>query len=197
MLAIAMVVKSEKLGDPARELLTRCKRGDPEAFRMFVHQYRSAVFSLLSRVLGKGHPQLEDLEQEVFLRAYRAFPRFRLDHEARTSTWLLTIATRLAFNELRRRAFEAVQLDASVELRDLRTPEVERSRRELGRAIEAAAATLSDDQRAAFALAEFHGWSSAEIAHALQISENTVKTRLFRARARMRLLLAPWSSGAI
>ena len=58
------------------------------------------------------------------------------------------------------------------------------------RAISAAAATLSEDQRAAFVLAEFHDLSIAEIADILEIPVNTAKTRLFRAREAMKQQLA-------
>jgi RNA polymerase sigma-70 factor (ECF subfamily) len=75
-------------------------------------------------------------------------------------------------------------------VRDWATPETERARRELGRAIARAADELSDDQRAAFVLSEFHGMSLVDIAAALDIPEGTVKTRLFRARAQLRERLA-------
>jgi RNA polymerase sigma-70 factor (ECF subfamily) len=80
-----------------RVTLAGCKTQDSAAFRAFVSTYERAVFALLSRVLGRG-PHVEDLAQETFLRAYRAFPRFDVDVEARPSTWLLTIAVRLALN---------------------------------------------------------------------------------------------------
>src|SRR5689334_23824831 len=80
-----------------RETLERCRGQDPAAFRAFVLHYQSAVFALVSRVVGPGS-QVQDLAQEVFLRAYRAFPSFDLDGPARVSTWLLTIAVRLALN---------------------------------------------------------------------------------------------------
>jgi DNA-directed RNA polymerase specialized sigma24 family protein len=69
---------------------------------------------------------------------------------------------------------------------DPATPETERARRELGKRIACAAEELGDDQRAAFLLADVHGFSIAEIAAAQAIPENTVKTRLFRARQHMR-----------
>jgi RNA polymerase sigma-70 factor (ECF subfamily) len=71
-------------------------------------------------------------------------------------------------------------------VRDPATPETERARRELGRAIAHAAAELDDDQRAAFLLAEVHGFSMGEVAEALRIPENTAKTRVHRARLHMR-----------
>jgi RNA polymerase sigma-70 factor (ECF subfamily) len=166
-------------------LLVRCKAQDPVAFRAFVVRYERAVFALLSRLLGHG-THVEDLAQEAFLRAYRAFPTFDVTRDAKPSTWLLTIATRLALDAKKKRRFEPRPIGEARDVAIAATPETERARRELGRAIARAAEALSDDQRAAFVLAEFHGLSIAEIASALEIPENTAKTRLFRAREQMR-----------
>ena len=189
------------LSDPAvlrapssRELdvvtLARCCSQDPMAFRAFVVRYERAVFALLSRVLGRG-PHVEDLAQEAFLRAFRAFPDFDVAGAAKPSTWLLTLATRLALDARKKRVLPpAPEGAADVLASPMPTPEVALSHAQLGRAIEAAATELSDDQRAAFVLAEFHDLSLAEIAVALGVPENTVKTRLFRAREQMKKRLA-------
>ena len=168
-----------------RATLLRCKAHDALAFRAFVVRYERPVFALLSRFFGRG-VEIEDLAQETFLRAYRAFPAFDVDQAARPSTWLLTIATRLALDLKKRRGATAPLDEARDIVHEQQTPETERARRDLGRAIERAAAALSDDHRAAFVLAEFHDLSIAEIARALDIPENTAKTRLFRARQNMR-----------
>src|SRR5262245_41485036 len=81
----------------ARDVLVRCRARDPMAFRAFVVRYERPVFALLSRLLGRG-PHVEDLAQEAFLRAFRAFPTFDVDRDAKPSTWILTIATRLALD---------------------------------------------------------------------------------------------------
>jgi RNA polymerase sigma-70 factor (ECF subfamily) len=173
-----------------RGMLLRCKAGDPLAFRTFVAHYERAVFALLSRIVRPG-PEVEDLAQEAFLRAFRAFGSFDPDCEARPSAWILTIATRLALDAKKRRSL-TIDLPASATelVPDTTTPEREHARRELGRAIARAGAELPRDQLAAFVLAEFHDLSSAEIAAALGVPENTAKTRLFRARQHMRERLA-------
>ncbi len=167
-----------------RAVLLRCKARDPIALRAFVVRYERPVFALLSRMLGRG-PHVEDLAQETFLRAFRALSGFDVDRDAGPSTWLLTIATRLALDVRKRRSVRLEPLGDAGDVADASTPETERARHELGRAIERAAAELSDDQRAAFVLAEFHGLSIAEIAAAIEAPEATVKTRLFRARQHM------------
>jgi RNA polymerase sigma-70 factor, ECF subfamily len=174
-----------------RATLERARRGDPLAFRAFVVRYERPVFALLSRLLGRG-PEVEDLAQETFLRAYRALAGFDPDGAARPSTWLLTIATRLALDVKRRKRPPLEALAAAEGAAGGRSPEHGARDSELGRAIARAAAELPDDQRAAFVLSELHGLSIAEIAGAVGSPEATVKTRLFRAREKLKLALAPF-----
>ncbi len=172
-----------------RPMLERCVKQDPEAFRWFVGRYQRAVFSLLGRMLGAAAP-VEDLAQEVFLRAYRGFGSF--DPTTNAITWLLTIATRLALDERKRRKLSL----APIEDAD-RVPGSDKwKNRELGLAIEEAANALSDDQRAAFVLLEFHGLSIAEISQIVGAPENTVKTRIFRAKEHMREALSAFAPGS-
>jgi len=173
-----------------RAVLDRARASDPIAMRAFVVRYQRQVFALLSRVMGPG-AHVEDVAQETFLRAFRALPAFDPAGPARVSTWLLTIATRLALDERRRKRFPTAELDAAASVPGGATPESEHARRELGAAIARAADELSDDMRAAFVLADVHGFTMAEIAQALGIPENTAKTRVHRARQHMRERLAP------
>jgi len=170
------------------QTLSACRAGDPEALRSFVLRYERSVFALLSRSLGPG-PHVEDLAQEVFLRALRALGRFDAAGSARLSTWLLTIASRLVIDERRKRRVTTEPLDEGSIVQAMATPETESRRGELGRALSRAAGELPDDQRDVFLLTEFHGLDAKDIASVLSIPEATVKTRLFRARERLRVLL--------
>jgi RNA polymerase sigma-70 factor (ECF subfamily) len=175
-------------------ILEGCRAGDPAALRAFVTRYEHMVFAFLSRALGAG-PHLEDFAQEVFIRACRALRGFDVAGKARLSTWLLTIASRVAIDARRKRRVPTTSLDVAMAT-VLQTPETEGRRMEIGRALQRAAAELSDDQRDAFVLAEFHGLDMGEIAAVLGVPENTVKTRLFRARERLRVLLREvWEEG--
>jgi RNA polymerase sigma-70 factor (ECF subfamily) len=171
-----------------RATLAGCRAQDPRAFRAFVVRYQRAVFACLSRIVGHG-PHVEDLAQDVFLRAFRAMPTFDLDGAAKPSTWLLTIATRAALDARKRKVVPIRPLEEGTHVAQGPTPEASLAQGELGRAIESAAATLPDDQRAAFVLAEYHGFSLAEIGLALGTPEATAKTRVFRARERLRAAL--------
>lgn len=186
----AMLLSTEDPEGDALEagLLQRCRAGEPAALRVFVEHHQRSVFALLSRIVGPG-PEVEDLAQETFLRAIRALPGFDVAGAARLSTWLLTIATRLALDVCRKRARQQ-RSPFTAEPPSAATPEHELQRAELRGAIASAVEALPSDQRAAFVLAEFHGFSIEDIAAALQIPENTVKTRLFRARAKLSQALA-------
>jgi RNA polymerase sigma-70 factor, ECF subfamily len=190
MLALnVMPPEPPRVDEIDRGVLDRARAREPIAMRAFVVRYQRQVFGLLSRILGAG-PHVEDLAQETFLRAFRALPSFDPSGPARVSTWLLTIATRLALDVSRRRPVAQAPFDEAGAAPDHRTPETEHARGEIRSAIERAAAELSEEQRAAFVLADVHGWSMAEIAEALAIPENTAKTRIHRARQHMRLRLA-------
>jgi RNA polymerase sigma-70 factor (ECF subfamily) len=169
--------------------LARCRAHDPVAFRAFVVRYQGPVFALLGRIVGPS-PALEDLAQETFLRAHAALPAFDPAQPAKLSTWLLTIAARVALDELKRRRLPLEPLERATELASGESPERSASRRRLGQAIEAAAAQLTGEQRAVFVLFMFHGFSLEQIASALGCAPATAKTRLFRARQRLRELLA-------
>lgn len=174
------------------ESLSRLVAQDPLAFRAFVVKHQRAVFALLSRVLGRG-PHVEDLAQETFLRAFRALPGFDPNGSAKISTWLLTIATRLALDERKRRRPEAAEGHDPDATTGGSTPFQDRARAELRDAIERAARELPDDQCAALVLAEWHGMSLAEVGEVLGVPEATVKTRVFRAREKMRASLRAFS----
>ncbi|MBW2458894.1 MAG: RNA polymerase sigma factor [Deltaproteobacteria bacterium] len=186
-----------EVGAPAPEreisdnVLRGCKTGSRFAFQKFVERYQVPVFAVLSRMLGHGS-HVEDLAQETFLRAWKAFPGFEIRASSKPSTWLLTIAVRLALSYRRK---DGVRRAARAELdvgRDVATPEADVSRRALGRAIAAAIEELPPSQRAVFVLQQYHGLSGREIAVALDTAENTVKSRLGRARSRLQRSLAAY-----
>src|SRR5688572_32626070 len=175
MMSVAMSVAFPRTrGDSAHPplldgaVLARCRAQDPMAFRAFVVRYQRMVFALLSRMLGHG-PEVEDLAQETFVRAYRAFPDFDPNGAAKPSTWLLTIATRLAIDTKKKKRFAQGSMTDAENVAGTSTPELAVARRELGEVITEAAAALPDDQRAALILAEIHGLSIAEIAAALEV----------------------------
>jgi RNA polymerase sigma-70 factor (ECF subfamily) len=183
-----------RAADPPMELdeLTRARaaRGDRDAFRRLVERYQRPVFALLSRML-RDHTLVEDLAQETFVRVFRGLPGFGADGRLNLSGWILTIAARLAIDELRRRALRTEPIEEAHSLAsDDAQPDREWYRRGLAAAIERAVAELAPEYRAAFLLREAHGLEYEAIAAALHIDLGTVKSRLGRARAALRAALA-------
>jgi RNA polymerase sigma-70 factor, ECF subfamily len=180
---------------PAVELdevtLRRAQGGDADAFRHLVRCYQDRVFALLSRLLGPGRrAAVEDLAQDTFLDVFRALGRFSSLGPARLSTWILTIASRRAIDELRRRPPVIEPLDDHAQLAAGAGADEGARQTRLAAAIQRAIAELSPEYRAAFLLREYHGLEYADIARALEIDAGTVKSRLSRARAALRRTLA-------
>ena len=120
--------------------------------------------------------------QETFVRVLRALPAWDLAGPASLQTWILTIATRLTLNELRKPEMTTIIGDPpSADSTDAAS---ERAR--IGAAIAAGVAALPDAQRAVFVLREYHELEYADIADALGLDLGTVKSRLNRARATLR-----------
>ena len=131
----------------------------------------------------------EDAAQEAFLAAWRGLPRFRGD--SRFSTWLYRLTTNAAIDCLRRekRHRDADDLDG-VELPDGgETPQEAAERTETQTAVRSALSALSDEHRQVLLLRYMQELDYAEIAAALEISEGTVKSRISRAKMRLRELL--------
>lgn len=166
--------------------LSRAQRGEQSAQAEFIARYQRRVFALLSRMLvNRGH-LVEDLAQETFLRALSALKRFEVNGPSRLSTWLLTIATRLALDELRRRGEPANEAEL-LRLVDPRSNDPLNA--VLVRNVERAARGLSPDHRAIVLLREAHGFSYEELAEVLELDVGTVKSRLSRARDALRAAL--------
>jgi RNA polymerase sigma-70 factor, ECF subfamily len=180
MVAIAAARATEQLDELT---LRRAQRGDERAWRDLIERYQHSVHSLIWRLLaGRARHRAEDLMQETFVRVLRALPTFDADGPASLSTWMMTIATRLTLNELRRP--EPVSGVVEAEAPERADAGAHRSR--VGAAIAAAVAALPDGQRAVFVLREYHELEYAEIAALLEVDLGTVKSRLARARTALR-----------
>jgi len=170
--------------------LARAQRGDERARRALVERYQRPVFALLSRMLhGRAGPVVEDLAQETFLKVFRALPGFDRRGPARLSTWILTIAGRLAIDELRKKRPPSDPLDPASEPPGSAATDEASERQRLAALLRRAIDDLPPEYRAAFMLREYHELEYAEIADSLQIDLGTVKSRLSRARAALRRAL--------
>ncbi len=171
------------------ELVSRSKSGDVKAFNIIVERYQSRVFSAAARIV-RNNATAEDITQEAFVSAYRAIDKFR---GGSLRAWLIRIASNLSYDFLRssRRRPED-SLDASLlnpgfdVPSKTETPEQQTLRGELGAVIQQAILSLAEDQRLVLVLIDVEGLSYEEAAEAAGISVGTVKSRLSRARARVR-----------
>lgn len=179
-----------RAGDDDRELVERARNRDEEAFRMLVERHHEHAYGLALRIV-RSAGDAEDVAQEAFVRAWNALPGFR--GEARFGTWLHRIVARRALDRaetLRRRRGREERLDAAPEPHapagDGRDPL-------LARRLERLLGTLSAPQRAVVALFYLQDHSVEDVAAALAMPENTVKTHLSRARTALR---EAWLAGA-
>ncbi|MBK6495977.1 MAG: sigma-70 family RNA polymerase sigma factor [Gemmatimonadetes bacterium] len=175
--------------------------GDERAFGELVRRYQVRLLNFIFRMIG-DRERAEDLVQEAFVRVHRHLHRF--DQSRKFSTWLYTIGSNLAKNELRNRARSPLVFHESSRApgeHEGRTLEFEDSRsrpddlfanRHLRELVEATVARLSPHHRIVFVLRELEGKSYEDIAEVTNTNLGTVKSRLNRARTSFQQMIAPF-----
>ncbi|MEM7111567.1 MAG: sigma-70 family RNA polymerase sigma factor [Chloroflexota bacterium] len=176
------------------KFIEQAKNGDITSYNRLVVHYQDLVYNVCYRVMGE--PQgAEDMTQEAFISAYKSLKRFK---EGNFKAWLLRIATNACYDELRRhKRRPQSSLDDMMEenesLSFLRSPgdspERHRQRVELAQAIEQCLQGLPDDQRVTAVLGDIEGYDYKEIASMTSVSLGTVKSRMSRARTKLRSCL--------
>ena len=175
-----------------QDLLERALAGDLAAFNALIEHYQTAIFNLCLRMM-RSTQSAEDATQEAFISAFRNLQSFR---GGSFQSWLYRIAGNACYDELRRhKSRPAMHLDdASGNPRfDPPTaeaaPDEQAQQSELRRALQAALGNLPDDQRLAIVLCDIQDMDYAEIAVVMKCSLGTVKSRISRARSKLRTLL--------
>ena len=173
------------------DAMERVRDGDWDAFGTLVHRHRTRLARYLSRLAGSAEAG-EDLAQEAFVRLWLAARRYR--EEGRFEAYLYRIGTRLAQQAARRerRAFAFRALFGRSEPVEEEGGSEALLRDEVRREVERALARLPIRFRAPLVLAVMEERTHEEIGALLGIRTETVKTRLFRARRRLRMELAPY-----
>jgi RNA polymerase sigma-70 factor, ECF subfamily len=167
--------------DPDAPLVARAQKGDRWAFEQLVDRHQHRLFTLSARLLGSPD-EAADAVQEALIRAWLGLPSFR--RGARFSTWLYRICVNAAHDQrLKRRT---APLEETLEPPD---PRDEFLAHELSTDLQRALNELDEDYRTAVVLYDVLGCSYAEIAELTGVAEGTVKSRIFRGRARLGELL--------
>ncbi len=173
--------------DPDLELVEATGRGDQEAFESLVKRYQGPLLTFVARFGVQS--KAEDITQEVFLRIYRAAPRFQA--KAKVSTWIFQIAYNQALTEIGRRKRQR-NLNETLYQNGEDSAEKTFSRHADHYEIEeimSAMARLPDNQRAALIFRTNEGLTYREIGAVLGVSVQSVESLLFRARTTLKRYL--------
>ncbi|HKV03524.1 MAG TPA: sigma-70 family RNA polymerase sigma factor [Candidatus Acidoferrales bacterium] len=175
-----------------RELVRLSQGGEEAAFEELVRRHQQRVLSLVGGILRRPE-DVEDVAQQVFLKAYLGIKRF--DQRAAFSTWLYKIAVNECWDYLRKKKVRPLTYEADLSEEQVsrldaivsadRPPEGPSARTEIREILERLLAALPEQDRQLLVLKEVEGFSVQELAEILNLNLNTVKVRLFRARGRI------------
>jgi RNA polymerase sigma-70 factor, ECF subfamily len=192
--APAMAVPLDRAGrhEEDRELVRLSQGGSEAAFEDLVRRHQQRVFALVNGILRRPD-DVEDVAQQVFLKAYLGIRRF--DQRAAFSTWLYKIAVNECWDYLRKKKVRPLVYEADLSEEQVsrldgivsadRPPVGPNDRAEAREMLERMLDTLPDQDRQLLLLKEVEGFSVQELAEILKLNVNTVKVRLFRARGRI------------
>ncbi len=181
-----------------RDLIRQCQKGDVQAFRHLVERYEDRIYGLACSILG-DREVAKDAAQEAFIRVYRALGKFEGRSTFYTYLYRITTNVCLTFAQREQRRPDSVSIEGMQEASDMALdrflgtdkPENDIERIGLREEIQKVLEHLSPDHRAVVILKDIEDLSQEEIADVLDVSVGTVKSRLSRARARLRDLLLP------
>lgn len=175
-----------------RELVHRAQHGDRDAFEVLVRKHQGRVFAVAGGIL-RNREDVEDIAQQVFLKAYFSLKRF--DQRSAFSTWLYKITVNECWDLLRKKKVRPLVFESelseeqahayqSSEQRAEYRPDVS-EQMEARQQIEQWLDCLEERDRSMLVLKEVEGFTVEEIAEVMGINGNTVKVRLFRARQKI------------
>lgn len=186
--------------DEERDWIRQSRQGDAQAYRRLVERYQGRINRLVSDLLGHGHGNIDDVVQDVFVKAYFSLKKFR--EKASFATWLYRIAVNQTRDEIRKRSRQssldaALAAETAASLRSLwnRSDDDEPSNPVASQALQQFVGrtirSLPEKLRIVVTLKDLQGLSYEEVGQILKCSVGTVKSRHSRARERLRALLAP------
>jgi len=184
----------ERLAD--ENLISNIQAGDTDAFEEIVTKYEKQIYNLALRYSGNPDDAL-DISQDVFLRVYKNIHTFK--GQSKFSTWLYQIATNICIDHCRKNSKKKessiLYFDENGEEQEIEFPDIsyapeqvfeqQEIQEELTRCID----LLGDEHRLILTLRDIEGLTYQEIGIILSMEQGTVKSRLFRAREKLRKLL--------
>jgi RNA polymerase sigma-70 factor (ECF subfamily) len=186
------VVRRWENAEEERDLVRQAQNGTAAAYEELVRRNQQRVFAVVGRILRRRE-DVEDVAQQVFIKAYLSLKRF--DLRSAFSTWLYKIAVNECWDYLRKKRVRPLLYEA-----DLSDEQAQKlgsyagagqagtdpsERAELGELTARLLGQLSDQDRAMLVLKEVEGFSVQEIGEMFDLNVNTVKVRLFRARGKL------------
>jgi RNA polymerase sigma-70 factor (ECF subfamily) len=166
----------------------RVLAGETEAFRILVERYEGSVLGIVRNLAPRSSAH-EDLAQDVFVSAFVALSSFDRT-PGRFAAWLFTIARNRSLNA--RKKMTPVLCDELPVVVFPTTPADELARAEMQRRLDSALEALPEEQRSSFVLEEMVGLTADQIAEIEGVAATTIRSRLSRAKARLRAALAPF-----
>jgi RNA polymerase sigma-70 factor (ECF subfamily) len=173
-----------------KEIVQTAQKGDKDSFGILVEKYRNKMF-YLAYSMTNNRETADDLAQEVFIKAYQALPRFNL--KSKFSTWLYRIAINTIKDFHRKESgIKKVSLNQRTEVLDAKNFRVEDEKQEKLKLTRENMNKLPEKHRIILTLRDIQGKSYSEIADILHVAPGTVDSRLFRARKKLRKVMAPY-----
>lgn len=179
------------------QLMKLIGQEDETAFAVLLRRHQDLVYGTVYRMLGHYTAETDDLAQQVFIKVWKAAPRYR--PEAQFTTWLLTICRNCVFTQLKKSKrtqtdpLEYQGPDGEGESHHpdpgMTTPSANLLQQELAAKVEAAIQELPESQRTALTLRQHEQLDYEEIAKIMGLSVSSVKSLLFRARETLRTSL--------
>ncbi|MGD0099857.1 MAG: RNA polymerase sigma factor [Acidobacteriota bacterium] len=183
--------------DDDRDMVGRCQKGDSLAFEELVRKYQQTVFNLAYHYLGSRN-EIEDVAQKIFTKIYFSLPKF--DSRRPFFPWLYRIAINQCYDELRRirrqktYTFSELSLEETSSIEKLisqnEVPQPsDESRQEMQALMQKMLNQLPNQQRLAIVLRDFEVVPYSQIAETLKCTEQAARLKVFRARARLKILI--------
>ncbi len=169
------------------QIVVQVLAGQTSEFRKLVEQYHQPIFRFARNLIGDAH-DAEDIAQDVFLAAFDHLTSYN-SKRASFQTWLFTIARNRCVNYLKRMR-PVIDGETIANTQPAVTSD-HSARNEFWSRLDEALDTLPIEQKTAFVLAEIEGLPYADIAHVEQTTLGTVKSRIHRAKQRLRAVMAP------